>query len=77
MPYEQILECYSSDVGTQFQLDAEAKTKQLAAPREMLSFVPTIVYNHVRIKCLFNKILSNENRSSGRALPKVNTNFNR
>lgn len=50
LPYEQILECYSSDIGTQLQLDAEAKTKQLAEPREMLSFVPTIVYNHVRIK---------------------------
>lgn len=47
LPYEDILECYSSELGTRLQLDAEVKTKQLASPREMLSFVPTIVYNHV------------------------------
>lgn len=47
LPYEDILECYSGELGTRLQLDAEAKTKQLASPREMLSFVPTIIYDHV------------------------------
>lgn len=47
LPHDDILNCYSSDVSVQLQLDAEQKTKQLASPRPMLSFVPTIVYNHV------------------------------
>lgn len=49
LQYEDLLECYSSELGTKLQLDAEVKTKELARPREMLSFVPTIVYNHVSI----------------------------
>lgn len=47
LPHDQILTCYSSETAIQLQLDTEAKTKQLAAPRPMLAFVPTIVYNHV------------------------------
>lgn len=47
LPHDEIVNCYSSDVSVQLQLDAEQKTKQLAAPRPMLAFVPTIVYNHV------------------------------
>ncbi|XP_031634103.1 GILT-like protein 1 [Contarinia nasturtii] len=46
LPYDDVVSCYSSDLGTELQLEAERKTKQLAAPRELLAFVPTIIYNH-------------------------------
>lgn len=48
--YDKILECYSSEIGSSLQLEAESKTKSIAMPREMLSFVPTIVYNGVNIQ---------------------------
>lgn len=50
LPYDNILECYSSEMGSTLQLEAESKTKSIAMPREMLSFVPTIVYNGVNIQ---------------------------
>lgn len=49
LPYDKILECYSNEMGLSLQLEAELKTKSIAMPREMLSFVPTIVYNGVNI----------------------------
>lgn len=49
LPHDALLKCYLSDVGVRLQLEAEEKTKQLASPRPLLAFVPTIVYNHVNI----------------------------
>lgn len=47
LPHDELLKCFLSDVATRLQLEAEEKTKQLASPRPLLAFVPTIVYNHV------------------------------
>lgn len=47
LPYERIMECYSSELGTRLQTEVEEKTKQLAAPRDIIPSVPTVVYNNV------------------------------
>ncbi|XP_055300975.1 GILT-like protein 1 [Sitodiplosis mosellana] len=78
LPYEEILECYTSELGTRLQLDAEVKTKQLASPREMLSFVPTIIYNHQydhekqeRSLFEFSKVLCREIKQISEQIPAV------
>lgn len=54
------MECYSSELGTRLQTEVEEKTKQLAAPRDIIPSVPTVVYNNVSYQqdFFFLKILA-------------------
>lgn len=48
VPENVISECFDGPTGTQLQLEAEQLTKVISP-----SFVPTIVYNWVRIRTLY------------------------
>lgn len=49
VPYTEVAECETDGLGTQLQVEAETDTRNVAHPRRQLAFVPTIVYNYVRL----------------------------